>query len=61
MDIEVVLQNLVVILNCLNDEMSINWATKELSGYNKDDSLPKYRTLSLITKTWYTYKGYSKY
>ncbi|HBH4034380.1 TPA: hypothetical protein KSL09_003204 [Clostridioides difficile] len=45
MDIEVALQNLIVILHCLNDEISINWATKELSGYNKDDSLPKYRTL----------------
>ncbi|EOE7347193.1 hypothetical protein PV669_16540 [Clostridioides difficile] len=45
MDIETTLQNLIVILYCLEDETSINWAKKELSGYDRDDLLPKYRNL----------------
>lgn len=45
MDISTALQNLIAILYCLDDKKLINWANKELSGYNEDDELPEYRKL----------------
>lgn len=45
MDIDTALQNLMAILYCLDDEGLINWAKKELEGYDTYDELPKYRKL----------------
>ena len=45
MDISTALQNLMSILYCLDDKKLINWANKELSGYNENDELPEYRKL----------------
>ena len=43
MDLDTALQNLLVILNDLNNDELTNWARKELTGYNLEDKLPKYR------------------
>lgn len=45
MDINTALQNLMAILYCLEDENLINWANKELSGYDSINELPEYRKL----------------
>ena len=45
MDISTALQNLIAIFYCLDDQHLINWASKELSGYDLDDELPTYRKL----------------
>ena len=45
MDINTALQNLLAILYCLEDENLINWANKELSGYDSINELPEYRKL----------------
>ena len=46
MDIDTALQNLIAILYCLDDEALINWAKKELAGYDSYDELPEYRKLN---------------
>lgn len=45
MDIDTALQNLMVILYCFDNEALINWAKKELEGYESHDELPNYRKL----------------
>ncbi|HII4509139.1 hypothetical protein CYK62_11120 [Clostridium perfringens] len=45
MDIDTALQNLIAILYCLDNEVLINWAKKELEGYDSSDELPNYRKL----------------
>lgn len=45
MDIDTALQNLIAILYCLDNERLINWAKKELAGYDTNDELPNYRKL----------------
>lgn len=45
MDINTAFQNLMAILYCLEDENLINWANKELSGYDSINELPEYRKL----------------
>lgn len=62
MDINTALQNLISILYCLDDQVSINWANKELSGYDSDDELPKYRKLKgrVMASFFIGYYEYSK-
>lgn len=50
MNIDTALQNLMAILYCLDDEILINWVSKELSGYDSNDNLPEYRKLKGIVK-----------
>ena len=50
MDIDIALQNLMAILYCLDNDILINWVTKELSGYDVDDDLPQYRKLQGIVR-----------
>lgn len=62
MDIDAALQNLMVILYCLDDERLVNWVSKELSGYDTDDELPQYRKLQGIVRASFIvgYVQYSK-
>lgn len=48
MSISKALQNLMVILYCLEDDKLIKWAENELSGYGEYDELPAYRKLEGI-------------
>ena len=60
MTIDTALQNLLVILNDFDNENLTNWARKELTGYNSDDEIPKYRQLTGIVKASFIV-GYLKY
>ncbi|MCR1822068.1 AbiTii domain-containing protein [Terrisporobacter muris] len=62
MDIDTALQNLMVILYCLDNERLVNWVSKELSGYDTDDELPEYRKLQGIVRASFIvgYVEYSK-
>lgn len=62
MDIDTGLQNLIAILYCLDDEGLINWAKKELEGYNTYDELPQYRKLKgrVMASFFVGYAQYSK-
>lgn len=62
MNIDTALQNLISILYCLDDQVSISWANKELSGYDSDDELPKYRKLKgrVMASFFIEYCEYSK-
>ena len=60
MDIDIALQNLMAILYCLDNDILINWVTKELSGYDVDDDLPQYRKLQGIVRASFIV-GYAQY
>lgn len=60
MDIDTALQNLMAILYCLDDEGLINWAKKELEGYDTYDELPKYRKLKGRVMASF-FVGYAQY
>lgn len=62
MDIDTALQNLIAILYCLDDEGLINWARKELEGYDTYGELPKYRKLKgrVMASFFVGYAEYSK-
>lgn len=60
MNIDTALQNLLVILNDFDNENLTNWARKELTGYNADDEIPKYRQLKGIVKASF-FVGYFQY
>lgn len=60
MNIDTALQNLMAILYCLDDEILINWVSKELSGYDSNDDLPEYRKLKGVVKASFMV-GYAQY
>ena len=62
MDIDTALQNLIAILYCLDDEGLINWAKRELEGYDTYGELPKYRKLKgrVMASFFVGYTQYSK-
>lgn len=60
MDLDIALQNLLVILNDLDNDELTNWVRKELTGYNIDDTLPKYRISKGYVMASYMV-GYAQY
>ena len=63
MDIDTALQNLMAILYCLDDENLINWVEKELSGYDIEEKLPRYRLIQgrVMANFFVGYMQYTKH